>query len=72
MLLCYAESPCKGCKERYAICHTVCEKWAKFEEAKQRYYEEHIKYMKKESDFYLHKMDRIDRLRKQKRKQNQH
>ncbi len=71
-MLCYAESPCKDCKERNAKCHTVCEKWADFERVKQSYYEEHIKYMKKESDFYSHKMDRIDYLRKQKRKQNQH
>lgn len=42
--MCHA--PCKGCTERYAGCHSECEKYAKYAEkvkkAREKRLEEHL------------------------------
>lgn len=30
--------PCKGCPDRWAECHAVCEKWAEYEKARTDFY----------------------------------
>lgn len=32
--------PCKDCPDRWAECHANCEKWAKYEEARNAAYKE--------------------------------